>query len=117
MRLAEAFATPTLLIRITNNQAAALSFGSRGLRPWVRRRRPVSGTGKSVAESDAGLTHPVSLLRARRGRVFDVEPHRTREGTMELLIARCAGVDVHQTTVVAAVRTPDEHGGRRRVSG
>ena len=35
---------------------------------------------------------------------------------MELLIARCAGLDVHQATVVATVRTPDEHGGRRRVT-
>ena len=33
---------------------------------------------------------------------------------MELLIARCAGLDVHQATVVATVRTPDDRGGRRR---
>jgi transposase len=31
---------------------------------------------------------------------------------MELLIARCAGLDVHQATVVATVRVPDEQGGR-----
>ena len=35
---------------------------------------------------------------------------------MELLIARCAGLDVHQATVVAAVRVPDEQGGRRSVT-
>ena len=35
---------------------------------------------------------------------------------MELLIARCAGLDVHQATVVATVRTPDDRGGRRRVT-
>ena len=35
---------------------------------------------------------------------------------MELLIARCAGLDVHQATVVATVQTPDDRGGRRRVT-
>ena len=35
---------------------------------------------------------------------------------MELLIARCAGLDVHQATVVATVRVPDEQGGRRSVT-
>jgi transposase len=35
---------------------------------------------------------------------------------MELLIARCAGLDVHQATVVATVRVPDEHGGRQTVT-
>ena len=35
---------------------------------------------------------------------------------MELLIARWAGLDVHQATVVATVRTPDDCGGRRRVT-
>ena len=35
---------------------------------------------------------------------------------MELLIARCAGLDVHQATVVATVRVPDDAGGRRSVT-
>jgi len=35
---------------------------------------------------------------------------------MELLIARCAGLDVHQATVVATVRVPDDRGGRRSVT-
>jgi transposase len=35
---------------------------------------------------------------------------------MELLIARCAGLDVHQATVVATVRMPDEEGGRTSVT-
>lgn len=35
---------------------------------------------------------------------------------MELLITRCAGLDVHQATVVATVRVPDEGGGRRSVT-
>jgi transposase len=35
---------------------------------------------------------------------------------MELLIARCAGLDVHQATVVATVRGPDDQGGRRSVT-
>jgi hypothetical protein len=35
---------------------------------------------------------------------------------MEFLIARCAGLDVHQATVVATVRAPDDRGGRRRVT-
>lgn len=35
---------------------------------------------------------------------------------MELLVARCAGLDVHQATVVATVRVPDDHGGRRSVT-
>jgi transposase len=35
---------------------------------------------------------------------------------MDLLIARCAGLDVHQATVVATVRVPDDQGGRRSVT-
>jgi transposase len=35
---------------------------------------------------------------------------------MELLIARCAGLDVHQATVVATVRVPNEQGGRQSVT-
>jgi transposase len=35
---------------------------------------------------------------------------------MELLIARCAGLDVHQATVVATVRVPDELSGRQSVT-
>jgi transposase len=35
---------------------------------------------------------------------------------MELLIARCAGLDVHKETVVATVRIPDEQRGRRSVT-
>jgi transposase len=32
---------------------------------------------------------------------------------MELVISRCAGLDVHQATVVATVRVPDDGGGRQ----
>jgi transposase len=35
---------------------------------------------------------------------------------MELLIAQCAGLDVHKETVVATVRIPDEQRGRRSVT-
>src|SRR6266850_5930783 len=35
---------------------------------------------------------------------------------MELLNARCAGLDVHQATVVATVRIPDDQGRRRSVT-
>jgi transposase len=35
---------------------------------------------------------------------------------MDLLIARCAGLDVHQATVVATVRVPDDQGGRVSVT-
>jgi transposase len=35
---------------------------------------------------------------------------------MELVNVRCAGLDVHQATVVATVRVPDERGGRRSVT-
>jgi len=35
---------------------------------------------------------------------------------MELLIARCAGLDVHQATVVATVRMPGPDGGRATVT-
>ena len=35
---------------------------------------------------------------------------------MDLLITRCAGLDVHQATVVATVRVPDDPGGRRSVT-
>jgi hypothetical protein len=32
--------------------------------------------------------------------------------TVELLVVRCAGLDVANDEVVACVRTPDGHGGR-----
>jgi transposase len=35
---------------------------------------------------------------------------------MEGLIERCAGLDIHQATIVATVRVPDETGGRRVVT-
>lgn len=35
---------------------------------------------------------------------------------MELLISRCAGLDVHKASVVATVRVPDEQGGRQSVT-
>ena len=35
---------------------------------------------------------------------------------MEGLIERCAGLDIHQATIVATVRTPEEGGGRRVVT-
>jgi transposase len=35
---------------------------------------------------------------------------------MDVVITRCAGLDVHQATVVATVRVPDEAGGRRIVT-
>jgi transposase len=33
---------------------------------------------------------------------------------MELLIERCAGLDVHKASVTATVRVPDQAGGRRQ---
>jgi len=35
---------------------------------------------------------------------------------MDVVISRCAGLDVHQATVVATVRVPDETGGRQVVT-
>lgn len=35
---------------------------------------------------------------------------------MDVVITRCAGLDVHQATVVATVRVPDDAGGRRIVT-
>jgi transposase len=35
---------------------------------------------------------------------------------MDVVITRCAGLDVHQATVVATVRVPDDQGGRRIVT-
>ena len=35
---------------------------------------------------------------------------------MDVVITRCAGLDVHQATVVATVRVPDDQGGRRSVT-
>ena len=31
---------------------------------------------------------------------------------MDVVVERCAGLDVHKDTVVACVRAPDPHGGR-----
>jgi transposase len=35
---------------------------------------------------------------------------------MDIVISQCAGLDVHQATVVATVRVPDDRGGRRVVT-
>src|SRR6516165_2479204 len=35
---------------------------------------------------------------------------------MDVVISRCAGLDVHQATVVATIRVPDDRGGRRNVT-
>jgi transposase len=35
---------------------------------------------------------------------------------MDVVITRCAGLDVHQATVVATVRVPDDQGARRIVT-
>ena len=35
---------------------------------------------------------------------------------MDVVMTRCAGLDVHQATVVATVRVPDDQGGRRVVT-
>ena len=35
---------------------------------------------------------------------------------MDVVITRCAGLDVHQATVVATVRVHDDQGGRRVVT-
>ena len=35
---------------------------------------------------------------------------------MDVVISRCAGLDVHQATVVATIRVSDDHGGRRNVT-
>lgn len=35
---------------------------------------------------------------------------------MHPMIERCAGLDVHQATVMATVRIPDEHGGRQAIT-
>jgi transposase len=35
---------------------------------------------------------------------------------MQSMITRCAGIDVHQATIVVTVRVPDEAGGRRHVT-
>lgn len=35
---------------------------------------------------------------------------------MDVMIPRCAGLDVHQATVVATIGVPDDHGGRRMVT-
>ena len=37
---------------------------------------------------------------------------RPRGGAMEVVVARCAGLDVHQKTVMACIRTPDPAGER-----
>jgi hypothetical protein len=35
---------------------------------------------------------------------------------MDVVITRCAGLDVHQATVVATIRVPTDQGGRRIVT-
>src|SRR5499427_8918134 len=38
------------------------------------------------------------------------------DAPMDVVITHCAGLDVHQATVVATIRVPDEQGGRRVVA-
>jgi hypothetical protein len=40
--------------------------------------------------------------------------HFGKEAVMDVLVQRCAGLDVHRDTVVATVRVPSEGPGRRR---
>jgi hypothetical protein len=35
---------------------------------------------------------------------------------MDVVITRCAGLDVHQATVVATIRVPNDGGGRRIIT-
>src|SRR3954453_2621253 len=40
---------------------------------------------------------------------------RTRGGTVDVIVERAGGLDVHKRTVSACMRLPDESGGRRQV--
>ena len=71
------------------------------------------------AAAAGGLRHPVLLLRARTSDSCPDRPPRGdgpfgKEAVMDLLVQRCAGLDVHRDTVVATVRVPTAEPGRRR---
>src|SRR5207244_2421488 len=72
---------------------------------------------ESVQSLTRELQEPHIVAASTPSRIFAHEllpPHQG--GTMELLIARCAGLDVHQATVVATVRVPGDAGDRRIVT-
>ena len=62
--------------------------------------------------------HHELLLRARvsaspdRSALPGTTQRQREVSTVELLVARCAGLDVAKDEVVACVRVPDGHGGR-----
>src|SRR5499426_2589879 len=83
----------------------------------VRCRRPESGTNESVLRSLAReRAAPRIVALSTPSRIVEATFLEPREGgRMETVITRCAGLDVHKTTVVATVRIP-EAGGRRIVT-
>src|SRR5258706_7335614 len=72
------------------------------------------GTRESEQSLTRELEVPQSVAASTPSRVFETKLLRTTQGgAMELVNSRCAGIDVHQATVVVTVRVPD-HARRRR---
>jgi hypothetical protein len=75
------------------------------------------GTRESEQSLTRELEVPQSVAASTPSRVFETKLLRTpKGGAMELVISRCAGMDVHQATVVVTVRLSDEAGRRRSVT-
>jgi hypothetical protein len=58
----------------------------------------------------------VTSLRIRKFFSVSALAHVSRRVVMDVLIERCAGLDVHKRTVVATVRSPGAAGKRRSVT-
>src|SRR5947199_6240856 len=85
----------------------------------VRRRRLFCGVREPVFQRDAGAsgTWNCCCEHGRQTPLREAPPggpcqSRREGGAMDVLVERCAGLDVHKDTVVACVRTPGPEGRR-----
>src|SRR5678809_12100 len=104
------------------------SWPWRAARGWMKPGLPPAEAGHShcccerEGQTGAGAArHPGLSLRARvsesvvtwllgrscKGRIV------AEVSTVDVIVSRCAGLDVHKDTVMACVRTPSPDGGRR----
>src|SRR5918996_642967 len=69
---------------------------------------------ESVLSLTRERTAPRTVASSTPSRIVSIALLRSAKGAaMDILLTHCAGLDVHQATVVVTIRVPDEHGGRR----
>src|SRR5215213_130402 len=92
--------------------------------PWLNRYDRRSSRREPVQQSDAGASDtPNCSLTSTNTRLSREEAplgddgdaaHDRRETDVERIIERCAGLDVHKSSVTACVRIPKESGALRQ---